>query len=634
MRHRHRRLLALAVVVALPACSSAFRNAASIYIKTGVIGPSGGTIRVMPWDDAKYAGTSIVVPAGAISQQVTITISVSNEPVAQEGSQAAGLVVDFGPDLLMFAVPATVTIPVMPPVGAQLADLTIVAVETDGAVRTIAPQSMAGGLITFAASTFTRFGATYRLPGDGGSPCPPSVPSAGFCAPSGPYTLACEYGGDSFRDCVDEFVCSESDAGYAWTEPGEPTCDDQLTVCPFVFGESVGATCSDLTLECGYSEGRCGCVSCETGQDGGVGRYWSCGAWSDVGPGCPSPRPLLGDVCSVEGTTCAYAPCCGRPDLGPNMQCAGGYWRPWSEACSCTSNTCAAPDGGARTSCQADTDCGGCPFQCVGGQCALTTTCGEEPPDAGTLGGGADGGSIGGADAGNIVRACGFTDAGTNPCCPGQTCPSVISECVDTYTVCETNADCLVPGQVCARIGEFPEGLGCTFATCQSTGDCPEGQACFNSFCVIQLPCEGGCAAGSVCTPVNDLCYPLGSGAGASCQQSCGDGAELVFVQGRNVFNSCDLADAVDCECLALPACTSNSDCHSGTCDGGNCQEFCQRGGCGTTGFCAELPAVCPDGPPVCGCDLNTYSSACAAETAGISVMSTGGCAAASDAGP
>ncbi len=67
--------------------------------------------------------------------------------------------------------------------------------------------------------------------------------------------------------------------------------------------------------------------------------------------------------------------------------------------------------------------------------------------------------------------------------------------------------------------------------------------------------------------------------------------------------------------------CTENTSCSSA--------EYCatEEGRCDGSGTCTARPTTCPPAPaPVCGCDGKTYTNACAAATAGVSVDYTGPC--------
>lgn len=152
-------------------------------------------------------------------------------------------------------------------------------------------------------------------------------------------------------------------------------------------------------------------------------------------------------------------------------------------------------------------------------------------------------------------------------CCPGQICSSQASICFDKFVQCTDDSTCstAVRGQVCKPMGESQD-KGCTFELCgavdATTGkpSCPEGTSCFNGYCVGEPPCKGGCAAGSVCTPVNNRCFLIDDPVTpypASCQQNCKPGTVLVFKNGQNVFNRCDRRDR-ECECAPLPPVAAN----------------------------------------------------------------------------
>ncbi|HEX6273606.1 MAG TPA: Kazal-type serine protease inhibitor [Polyangiaceae bacterium] len=65
--------------------------------------------------------------------------------------------------------------------------------------------------------------------------------------------------------------------------------------------------------------------------------------------------------------------------------------------------------------------------------------------------------------------------------------------------------------------------------------------------------------------------------------------------------------------------CTKNDDCRVGS--------YCKLSACSAPGICAPRPAVCTtEVAPVCGCDGKTYTSACVAARAGVSVKHNGRC--------
>jgi hypothetical protein len=90
----------------------------------------------------------------------------------------------------------------------------------------------------------------------------------------------------------------------------------------------------------------------------------------------------------------------------------------------------------------------------------------------------------------------------------------------------------------------------------------------------------------------------------------------------------------IDCcpvEADAGVTCTNNQQCVT---TATNSREYCAGAGCGSVGTCEPEPPMCmPDESPVCGCDGNTYTNACLAESAGVRVSFDGPCDSGGDGG-
>ena len=87
---------AMLMLVLCSACSgSTVRMVGSQYVKTGTFGPNGGTLTVLPSDDAALQGTQVIIPPGALSAQTPIQIGVTNQAVVSSG--ALGPIIDFEP---------------------------------------------------------------------------------------------------------------------------------------------------------------------------------------------------------------------------------------------------------------------------------------------------------------------------------------------------------------------------------------------------------------------------------------------------------------------------------------------------------------------------------------------------------
>jgi hypothetical protein len=129
--------------------------------------------------------------------------------------------------------------------------------------------------------------------------------------------------------------------------------------------------------------------------------------------------------------------------------------------------------------------------------------------------------------------------------------------CGDAFMACDP-ADpetCGVKGQYCepnfgSRDTASP---GCTFRACESNQDCAEGLQCFNGNCVGEVPCNGGCSIGEICTPATNRCFRTGKVLPSSCRVTCAEGSMLVFKDPKNIFSFCDMK-ARECTCLPLPS--------------------------------------------------------------------------------
>lgn len=95
----------------------------AIIEASAVIGPGGGSVEVTNVSSPLF-GTKVAIPAGALAQATTITISaVSSPPALPHDLERRGPLAEFGPSGLRLRVPLKITIPATSSAGPDDADL-------------------------------------------------------------------------------------------------------------------------------------------------------------------------------------------------------------------------------------------------------------------------------------------------------------------------------------------------------------------------------------------------------------------------------------------------------------------------------------------------------------------------------
>lgn len=139
------------------------------------IGPAGGTVNGPD-------GSSVVIPAGALAQNVNIEIvrSTATLPPLPPGMLAVGDFYTFLPHGTSFAVPVTITVPfdqALVPAGAQPRLIKISPGETIW--ETVPVTAVAGGLVSGHVTSFSDDGAVVSEPVITGEPQDVTVPPGG-----------------------------------------------------------------------------------------------------------------------------------------------------------------------------------------------------------------------------------------------------------------------------------------------------------------------------------------------------------------------------------------------------------------------------------------------------------------------
>jgi hypothetical protein len=169
--------------------------------------------------------------------------------------------------------------------------------------------------------------------------CPAAPPEEGApcslnSAPDVPPKAECSFGDDPRPSCRTGASCVRG--SWMITLPDAKCSQPPLPSACGTAPPTVGAPCSDDTLECWYGDGtHCACSACMGGSAYPICRTIDPPEWACATPdkACPNPLPQAGERCDNSALSCG--PSCEQP-----IRCENAVWVYEQTMCP----ICASPD--------------------------------------------------------------------------------------------------------------------------------------------------------------------------------------------------------------------------------------------------------------------------------------------------